>query len=130
MVFLISLVSSLFTLSPRIWLSVSLNMSIPDLMMMTEMAAPKYASMPTPDIRNTIAATRVDADIIESKRASLPDALRASELTFSPVFFTYVPRTILTTTATATMMSVTVLYSGVTGLIIFLTDSIREVIPA
>ena len=54
------------------------------------------------------AATSVANESIPSKNASLPDATRACEFMFSPTFLTYFPRTNLTTTATAMMMSETV----------------------
>ena len=60
-----------------------------------------------PQIRNTMADARTDAERIASKEASLPEATSAPELTFSPCFFTYLPSSSFTMMATAMMMSET-----------------------
>ena len=52
-----------------------------------------------------MAAINVDNDNIASNNASLPDAIRACELIFSPVLLTYLPSKIFTTTATAIMIN-------------------------
>ena len=109
---------------------VSRSMSIPDLMITMDITAPSHASRDTPVIMKIIAATSVDAEIIESRVASSPESMSEEEFTFSPTLFTYLPRTIFTTTATATITSETVLYSGVSGCIICFTDSTNEVTPA
>ena len=61
------------------------------------------------------AAARVEAEITESMMASCPELTSESELTFLPVAFTNRPSTIFTSTATATITSVTAVYSGVCG---------------
>ena len=54
------------------------------------------------------AAMSVDNESIPSKNASLPEAISACELISSPTPLTYLPNTNFTTTATAMMMSETV----------------------
>ena len=107
-VFLIARANSASTLSPSSWEIVSRSMSTPDLMMTMDMTAPSHASRETPAVRYTIAATSVDAEITESSMASVPEFTSESEFTFSPTPFTYLPSTILTSPATATMISDTV----------------------
>ena len=74
-------------------------------MMTTEIAAPSHASRLTPAVRNTIAATSVDAEMTESSRASWPESTRLSELTCSPTRLKYVPSTTLTAMAAPTTTS-------------------------
>ena len=94
------------------------------------MRRPTKASRLTLVMMNMIATMRVEADIIESFRASFPDATSESESNFSPDFLVKRPRAILTRIATPTIMSDGVLYSGEDGSMIFSTASISEVTPA
>ena len=77
-------------------------------MITIEMITPSIPSREMWKNMEIIAATNVESESIESKNASLPDATSACELIFSPTPFTYLPKTNLTTTATATIMSDTV----------------------
>ena len=77
---------------------------MPDLMMNTAIIAPSHASSDRPKIRYTAAATRVEADIIESISASAPEFMSESEFTCLPTLFTYSPRAIFTATPAATII--------------------------
>ena len=98
--------------------------------MAREITTPTYASREIPLIRKTTAETSTEKERMASKLASEPEAIREPEFTFSPWAFTYLPRISLTTTATAMITKETVLYSGVSGSMIFFTDSTKEVMPA
>ena len=89
--------------SPMMEESVSRSISMPDLMMNSAMTAPSQLSRLLPVVMKMSAATSVEPEMMESNSASLPEATSASESTFSPVFFTYSPSRIFTTTATAMM---------------------------
>ena len=73
--------------------------------MNAEIMAPSQASSESPKIRNIAAETRVDAEIMESIKASFPELMRESELIFSPTDFTKRPRMIFTRTAAATIIN-------------------------
>ena len=109
---------------------VSLNMSMLALMITREMMTPNIPSRDMWKNIDMIAATNVERDSIASKNASLPDATNACELILSPTPFTYLPKRILTMTATAMIISETVVYDVTSGLNIFGQDSISAVIPA
>ena len=95
-----------------------------------EINAPSHASNEILNIRNIIAATSVEDEMMESSMASSPELTRESEFTFFPTPLTYFPSTILTITAAPTIIRETVVYSGTSGLIIFLIDSVNDVTPA
>ena len=86
---MISFVSLLSALSPRILLMFSRSYLFRLLMINTAISAPRYASRLTPDTMYMPAATSVEIEIIESNNASLPDAISDSELILVPTDFTY-----------------------------------------
>ena len=71
-----------------------------------------------------------EADSTASNRASLPEATRDAESAFFPWALTNRPRITLTTTATAMRTRDSTEYSAASGVMIFLTDSTRAVMPA
>ena len=75
---------------------------MPDFMIITDITASSHASGEKPVRMNTKAAASVEAEMTESSVASSPEFISESELTFSPVCLTYLPRAILTITATPT----------------------------
>ena len=95
-----------------------------------EIITPKIPSREMWKNIEIIAAISVESDSIASKKASLPDATSACELISTPTLFTYCPKTSLTTTATAMIMSETVEYDVTSGVNIFGHDSVKAVIPA
>ena len=68
--------------------------------------------------------------MIESISASCPEFFKESDFVFFPIFLKYNPKNIFTNIHTIIIIKEIVLYLGVVGFIIFLTDSINEVKPA
>ena len=83
-----------------------------------------------PDTIKKIAAANVENEIIESIRASVPEACKDDEFTAFPVLLKYIPSNIFTTTAEPVTISVSAEWSGVIGEMIFLTDSANDAKPA
>ena len=110
--------------------TVSLSISILALIITSDMITPKIPSRDMCQNIDIIAAINVDNDRIASKNASLPDATSACEFISSPTFFTYFPSPIFTTTATAMIISETVVYDVASGWNILGHDSMNAVIPA
>ena len=83
---------------------VSFSISRPDLIITREISAPSQASSEMWKIRNIAAASSVEAEMTASRRASSPELISESELTFSPVALTYLPRKNFTATAVPMMI--------------------------
>ncbi len=98
--------------------------------MTADIRAPKMPSRDTFQRSIMAAETSVAVVIMASKRASEPEAIRASLSSCNPLRFTYVPNINLVIMATMTTTSVVAVYVGVVGSIIFLMDSTNEEAPA
>ena len=88
-------------------------------MMNIEINTPIHPSILTFQIRNTPIEINVVTEIIESIRASVPDATKDSELYFLPRALVNKPKMILTTIADPTTTAVTQENSTSSGVIIF-----------
>ena len=77
-------------------------------MITSEMRAPRMPSSETCHSSITPAETRVASVMMASNKASEPEAISASLLSFSPCDLTYLPSTSFTTMATIMTMRVTV----------------------
>ena len=78
----------------------------------------------------SIADNNTERESMASLIASEPEATREGELKFSPLVFTYFPNTSFNIIETNNTRRVIFEYSTFSGSIIFLIDSINEVIPA
>ena len=103
---LISLMSSGDTRAPSSSLTGDASISMPALMITTEIRAPRMPSREIPQISMMPADTSVAVVMMASNRASEPEAVRASLFSCLPFRLTYHPSRSLTTMATMMTMSV------------------------